>query len=278
MPCTLRIPLRIRDQHSFTLPRLFPVQMESLPHQIDPVVCLFTAAIYLVCSFVLSPLLVNSSTTARNYLRKTTQHQLLGHFVYSIVTSCLTVHVIMSGNVVKEAKSTLGFMTVEISFSYFITDIVTTLFILRNTISGEKMDLLHHITGSVGLLVSLYCQGASLALCILRLFSQLSTPFLVIRLWLRGNEMNETGVYLANFTVMIATFFVSRIVIIPWSWRLYVYWVLGPESSVLPCAISGLVSVILDLLNIYWFWGMIWRFVEKVKMMGEKKRIAMIKM
>ena len=241
--------------------------MESLPpHRIDPVVFLSTAAAYLLCFFILSPLLVNSSSTVRNYLRQETQHQLLGHFVYSVVTSCLTVHIIVSGNVVEEAQSTLGFLTVEVSVVYFVMETGTALLIFRHTIISEKMEFLHHITGFVGLFIGLYWQGASLALCILRLFSQLSTPFLIIRLWLRGSGINETGVYMANFTAMIVTFFVSRIVIIPWYWRLFVYWVLAPESFLLPCAILGVVSVTLDILNIYWLYGMIGRFVEKVKM------------
>ena len=272
-------PLRMRVWHASTFELYLvpvPVLMESLPHRIDPVVCLATVAAYLLCFFVLSPLLVNS--TARKHLRRSRQYQLLGHFVYSVVTSYLTVHIVVSGNMVKEAKSSLGFLTVEISFSYFVTETVTTLFVLRNTISGERMEFMHHIAGSVGLLVGVYCQGASLALCILRLFSQLSIPFLVTRVWLRGSGMKETGVYLVNFTVIVVIFFISRIVIIPWYWRLYIYWVLAPESSLLPCAILGVVSVVLDILNIYWFYGIIVKLLEYVEMMGERKNIPVIKL
>ena len=245
----------------------------ELPHRIDPVVCLSTAAIYLLCSFVLSPLLVNSSSTTRKYLRRNTRHQLLGQFVYSVVTSCLTVHIIVSGNMVRNAKSSLGFLTVEISFCYFVTEIVTTLMFFHNTITGEKMHFLHQITGSVGLLVGLHSQGTSLALCILRLFSRLSTTFLTIRLWLQGSGMKETGVYLANFTAMIVAFFVSHIVIIPWYWRLYVYWVSVQESSLLLYVIFGFVSGVIDTLNIYWFYCMTLRFVDNVKMMRERSHV-----
>ena len=51
------------------------------------------------------------------------------------------------------------------------------------------------------------------------------------------------------------------------------YWVLAQESSLLLYAIGGIVFVILDVLNIYWLYSMSVRFVEKVKMMGEKKHI-----
>ena len=122
--------------------------MESLPHRIDPVVCLSTAAIYLLCSFVLSPLLGNSSsTTQTKYLKGKRQHQLLGQFVYSVLTSCLTLQIIMSGSMVKKAKSTLGFLTVEISVSYLITELVITLVLFHNAISGARMEFLHHVAG-----------------------------------------------------------------------------------------------------------------------------------
>ena len=56
------------------------------------------------------------------------------------------------------------------------------------------------------------------------------------------------------------------------------YWVLARESSLLPCAILGVVSVVLDILNIYWFYGIIVKFLEYVKMIGERKYIPVIKL
>lgn len=238
--------------------------------RIDPAVCLSTAAIYLLCFFVLSPLLVNSSSTAQKFLSKNTQHLLLGQFVYSIITSCLTVYIVMSEEMLKKAQSVVGLLTVEISISYFVTEIVTTLFVFRSTISGERMHLLHQITGCVVLLIGLHSQGASLALCILRLLSRLTSIFLTIRLWLLASGMKETGLYLANFTAMIVAFFVSHIIIIPWYWRLYVYWVSVGEASLLLCVIFGSGSGVIDVLNVYWFYCMIVRFVDNVKMMKEK--------
>ena len=122
----------------------------------------------------------------------------------------------------------------------------------------------------MGLLLGIYHQGTSLALCILRLFSQLSNTFLTIKLWLLSKGMKETNVFLVNDTLKIVTFFISRIVTLPWYWRLYAYWVLAQESTLELCAVVGLVSGFFDILNIYWFYWMIVKFVEYVKVMGEK--------
>lgn len=246
--------------------------MESPPHRIDPVVCLSTAAIYLLCCFVLSPLLVTSSSTAQKYLRAgKRQHQLLGQLIHSVLTSYFTMQIIMSGSMVEKAKSTLGFLTVEIAFSYLVTELVVNVVVFQNTMIGARMEFMHHMASTLGLLIGIYNQGTTLVLCILRLLSQLSNIFLTIKLWLLLKGMKETNVFLANYTLKVVTFFMSRIVTLPWYWTLYVYWVLARESSLLLCVVVGLVSGFFDILSIYWFYWMIVKLVENVKAMGKKK-------
>ena len=124
---------------------------------------------------------------------------------------------------------------------------MTTLFIFRNTITGVRMHFRHQIIGSVVLLIGLYSQGASLALCILLLLSQLTTIFRTIRLWLLASGVKETGCGdLVNFTTMIVAFLSAISSSFHGIGDFLCTWLSVQEGSLLLCVIFGLGSGIIQ--------------------------------
>ena len=50
----------------------------------------------------------------------------------------------------------LEFVTVEISLAFFVAELFTTLIFFPDTFIQDKGDLIHHVFGVVGLLISVY--------------------------------------------------------------------------------------------------------------------------
>ena len=94
-------------------------------HRFHPFLLMTTTFLYIFCSSVISPLLSKSAGTKGRSLRKNEKYQLVSHLVHSVVVCCLTGYILLSGvsNWVKLSKSWLGFVTIEISFTYFVTDL-----------------------------------------------------------------------------------------------------------------------------------------------------------
>ena len=233
-------------------------------HRFHPFLLMTTTFLYIFCSFVISPLLIKSPGTKGRNLRKNEKYQLVGYLVHSVVISCLTGYILLSGvsNWVKLSKSWLGFVTIEISFTYFVIDLTTTAVYFPSALSSDKGAALHHVLGAMGLVLGVYWQRSLLVLSIFRLISQFSVPFLVGRVYLLQHGKSDTLVYLVVFAAMIFVFFGCRIAIIPWYWMYLVQVALQGELPILVIVAWIVVSLALDSLNLYWFYSMIHTYVK----------------
>ena len=134
----------------------------------------------------------------------------------------------------------------------------TTLIFFPDVFVQDKGDLIHHIFGVVGLLISVYRLNA---IAMFRLLSQLSVPFLLLRFYLLECGKRDKLAYLLVYTALILVHFVSRIAIFPWHWRLFAFSV-ETEDATLSVFSVVILLFSLDALNFYWFYSMIHTYVK----------------
>ena len=148
-------------------------------------------------------------------------------------------------------------MTVEISLAFFVADLFTTLIFFPNAIVKDKGDLIHHVFGVAGLLISVYRLNA---IAMFQLLSQLSVPFLLLRLYLLECGKRDTLAYLLMYTALILVHFMSRIAIFRWHWRLFAFSVQTEDATL--SVVSVVILFSLDVSNFYWFYSMIHTYVK----------------
>ena len=235
-------------------------------HEIDPILCLSTAAITVVC-FALSHVFVGSSKNDARRSKGLPLQLMLGTMIHSVVVSLLTTRIIFfSHSMVGAAKSALGFVTVQISFSHLAAETLTAFFFLPSYAKENFQNLTHHFVSCIALLLSLNYSEAMLLPAILRLFSQMSNPFHVVRHIMKEHVMFNSLIYLVNFLLLAATFFISRIGVIPFFWLIFIQYVIPSISlPVLVLWVIGTICLMLDILNIYWFCCMIYKLIEHIK-------------
>ena len=139
-----------------------------------------------------------------------------------------------------------------------MAELFTILIFSPNAIVQDKGDLIHHVFGVVGLLISVYRLNA---IAMFRLLSQLSVPFLLLRLYLLECGKRDTLEYLLVYTALILVHFVSQIAIFPWHWRLFAFSV-QTEDATLSVVSVVILLFSLDVLNFYWFYSMIHTYVK----------------
>ena len=128
------------------------------------------------------------------------------------------------------------FVAVEISLAFFVAELFTTLIFFPDAFVQDKGDLIHHVFGVVGLLISVYRLNA---IAMFRLLSQLSLPFLLLRLYLLECGKRDTLVYLLVYTALILVHFVSLIAIFPWHWRLFAFSVQTEDATLAANAMTN---------------------------------------
>ena len=189
------------------------------------------------------------------------QYLALGQLLHSVVVGPLAVYLLFSDaehNSHYSNSRWLEFVTVEISLAFFVAELFTTLIFFPDAFVQDKGDLIHHVFGVVGLLISVYRLNA---IAMFRLLSQLSIPFLLLRLYLLECGKRDTLVYLLVYTALIFVHFVSRIAIFPWYWRLFAFSV-QTEDATLSVVSVVILLFSLDVLNFYWFYSMIHTYVK----------------
>ncbi len=189
-------------------------------------------------------------------------HTLLSSTIHAIVVVALSVYIILSGTLGTNlifSKSPLGFILMQISVGYFAGDFVVCL--LDPYLRSDSSSLLHHITGLMSILFSLYKQGIFMFFVIYRMTSEVSTPSVNLR-WYHYQLGNKDSFWYAFASLsMMVLFFFSRIILIPYHWYYLIQTLLDPQCSVIVALgwqiwiISGFA--VFDILNLYWFSKMV---------------------
>ena len=234
--------------------------MTVIPHV--SVVCL-TSFVHVVCSSVISPRLMKawSRATPLQHVKEHRVYLMLGYLAHSLVVGSIALFCFLSFDSETIADSSLSLIAVEISLSYFVTELATDLLYFPRTLTEEKLDLLHHVSGIIGLGMALCWQGLLVELSIIKLLSQLSSPFLIARLILLACGKCDTLIYLLTFTAMILAHFVTRIAMIPTFWLTFSLLLNTDRISSLVITM-GLVPIVIDMLNLYWLARMIHTYIK----------------
>ncbi|KAL5457005.1 hypothetical protein EMCRGX_G034237 [Ephydatia muelleri] len=205
-----------------------------------------------------SPLFVQSSLSSCLFFHFIfLLHPSTIHAVLAVTFSSYSLAFGLLGTYRVFSKSSLGFVTLQVSLGYFVADLVIIL--LDPKLRSDKASLMHHIAGIVGLVLSLHFQGKLMYYLIFRLISELSTPFVNMRWVLYEFRITNGILYRAAAYGMMATFFFTRIITMPWFWYDFYYCFMHPGIVIVPdffkvwavCNFSAF-----DVLNLYWFYKM----------------------
>ena len=152
-------------------------------------------------------------------------------------------------------KSELGIFTLRISSGYFIGDIVIMI-ILR-----DFPHIFHHILSGAACILTLIF-SCCMKLTLQRLISEMSTPFKNL-LWAVKISQTPKNSPLLFFTAigMTSSFYLCRIIIIPWLWYTLVKNVFiemdqgNANDYVTPLPLNIMafcISLFLDIFNVIW--------------------------
>ena len=222
------------------------------------VVCV-TALLHVFSSSILSPRIrvlssLQYSDSERRYIKEHARYSLIGNSVHSVFVGALSLFSVVTHWYHPHTLqfSPLVLTVIEISLTFFVTDLLTTVIRYPQSISENIDDVLHHVCGIVGLIIALYYGGLAIEMSAIRLLSQLSVPFLILRLLLLHYKKNDSLIYLLTFSSMIIVHFLCRIAIIPWYWTTYLLFLQTRDVSLAWIGFLSGISIFLDILNIYW--------------------------
>ena len=243
---------------------MFTKGPSSLPYIFTPA---FAASfvVTLLCPFVVCPLMYPVLMPRYSSLGKTKSHfnTLLSSTIHAVIASSVTMYILAFGVLGTNrvfSKSPLGFTLMQISLGYFVADMFVCLQdpVLRKELSS----MFHHLAGIIGIGLGLYYQGWFAFFIIYRMISEISTPFVNLR-WvfyeLGPPYKDSFWYYFASFG-MIVTFFLCRILVMPWHWYELLVAITCPSALIVPLVLKVWICInyiMFDVLNLYWFGKMI---------------------
>ena len=233
----------------------------SLPFLLSLASCAGFSVTFL-CHLVFSPLLLSRIREYRTLpeSKKLYLITLLASTVHAVFASIVTGFIITTGwlgDVRVYSKSQLGFTTMQVSFGYFVADLLFCLYFPR--LRNELGSMAHHVAGIIGIGLGLYCQGKFMYFIVYRFISECSTPFVNLRFVLHFlNHRSGFWYYFASIG-MVITFFLCRILAFPWHWYELLLGLADPASSLVPPHLRVWTCInyaAFDVLNVYWFYRM----------------------
>ena len=218
------------------------------------VICV-TALLHVFSSSILSPRVLSSfRNSERRYIKEHVRDFLIGNGVHSVIVGVLSLFSVVTHCYDPHTLqfSPLVVTIIQISLTFFVTELLTTVIHYPYSILRSMDVVLHHVCGILGLIITLYYGGLAIEMSAIRLLSQLSVPFLILRLLLLHYNKSDSLIYLLTFSTMIIVHFLCRIAIIPWYWTTYLLFLQTRDVSLAWIGLFGCISLILDILNIYW--------------------------
>lgn len=190
---------------------------------------------------------------------KVTLDSLLASTVHAFVVTPLTLYILVTGHMGTNravSSSALGTFVMHISFGYLMAD---TFICLYQPILRQATILIHHLTALIGIGLGLANDGVLMFFIVYRLISELSTPFLNTSILLYNLGSTSSLLFKVSAVCTMVTFFVCRILVIPWHWY-EVFICLSMPSITLTgfykCWLF-FIYLVFDFLNISWFYSLI---------------------
>ena len=243
--------------------KLFTMEDSSLPFLLNPVsVAAFFTTLF-VCFVVSPPIRLYLAKVCGELPERSTKHfdTLLGSTVHAVVVVAFTFYIMAFGLLGEYrvfSKSSLGFITLQVSLGYFLADLVIVL--MDPKLRSDKGSLMHHLAGITGIGLCLYFQGKLMYFIIARLISEASTPFVNLRWILHEFHITDGKLFKTAAHGMLVTFFTARIVTMPWYWYETYHCYMHPGIVLVPdCFKVWAICnfLVFDMLNLYWFYRMV---------------------
>lgn len=255
--------------HSNFLPPLtilFPSHTNYIQNTMDtnwlssltsPVVFLSFAAT-LICNYILSPRLLNFVAPHHDFGQKTVNMQsLFSSTIHAIISSAGTVLLLLQGDLVEDkvfGVNSTGVILLHVTVGYAFGDIFVC--VMDPYLRGVVSNFLHHFATIAGILFTLH-NGMFLFFTHYRFFSEFSTPFVNWRALLHEKGNKNSRQYALAAISMTISFFLCRVVVIPWHSYVMFASLLSAEASSVPLILKvyTLVNyVTFDILNVFWFY------------------------
>ena len=220
--------------------------------------CLVT----LLCSLIISPTL--SPIVAPKYKqfgkhKKAYWDTLLGSTFHAIVSATVGIYALLFDQLNNEyiiSQSPIGKSLIQFCLGYFCVDLVLCL--LDSEMRKDVMSTLHHTLAVVGTWLAVCHEGVATYWVVLRLTTELSTPFVNV-LWylLFINYPKKSTLFITNSLLLVVTFYGCRIFTIPYNWIAMYYRVYLNSSTpaIWPTSIMYWIvmsNIVVDVFNIIW--------------------------
>ena len=224
---------------------------------VSPVVFISFAAT-LLCNFICGPILMKLVAPKRAFGKKEAyMHSLLASTIHAIIACTNATIILIQGDLSKSrtfAINTASVTSLHVTMGYVLADCLACLIdpYLRSTYSN----LIHHFAMISGILLCLYYE-LFVSFVIYRLLSEFSTPFVNWRALLHELGDKRSRWYTTAALGMSISFFLCRVLVIPWHEFSLFTALLSNETSTVPLilkAIMVLNSVPFDILNGFWFY------------------------
>lgn len=224
----------------------------SLTSFISTLLCFFTF------SPSLGPILSNNYSTLPRQ-SKVALDSLLASTTHALVVTPLTMYTLASGHMGTDrtvSDSTLGMVVMHTSFGYLVAD---TLLCLYEPGLRKVAILIHHATALIGIGMGIFNHGILMFFIVYRLISELSTPFLNTTILLYNFGATQWLLFKASACCTMVTFFVCRVLVVPWHWY-EVFFCVSMPSPVLTASFKYClcgIYLVFDLLNMFWFYSLV---------------------
>lgn len=216
----------------------------------------------LLSAFVVSPLLFPRTIPRYRVLSRADKllvNNQLAPIIHHTAVSVLGIYAIVSGTIDDRlyCKSALGLGLIQASLGYFFGDLIAFLWRDKRNIR-DTLIVSHHIICIFSAILTLHVQGRGLFFAVSFQVSELSGVFRIIRACLKVFGFPKSSlVFRLNGLIFTLSFFLVRVIVIPWHWyELVAAMILSPHSNILSVGIRAWLFIhyfYFDVLNLYWF-------------------------
>ena len=232
--------------------------IDSLPYVIFSPVALLACLMTVVSGLVIMPAIGPRITSKYGQLKdKRSFDTILGSNIHHVTVSTLSFYAIVSGVLSNRiiSDSTLGFALMQISLGYFVGD--TILMFCNPKMRCNAFFLLHHFIGIIGYTIGLVAQGNLMFFPVSYQPAEFSGVFMNLhRAMNMAGARKDSTAYKTVGHLMVTSYFLTRIVIIPWQWIEFILVLLDPASQVVPVFFKVYTFVhfiMMHSLFLYWF-------------------------
>ena len=220
--------------------------------------CLVTLLCGLIVSPALSPVFTPKYKEFGRH-KKAYWDTLLGSTIHAVVAATVAIYALLFDQLSNEyiiSQSSIGRSLIQFCFGYFCVDLMFCM--LDSEMRKDFMSTLHHTLAVVGSWLAISHEGVATYWVVLRLSTELSTPFVNI-LWyfLFTNYPKQSTLFITNSLLLVITFYGCRIFTIPYYWiAMYYHVYQNPSTPVMwPIGISYWIvmsNIVVDVLNVIW--------------------------